>query len=319
MEQEIETSMADKLKKSFCNKEVLLPKDKSDVEPKSVASFVADVVAMIVDAEADQVLSIYDEWRDELCTQNDNGPLYKHIPNNERNTVNNKILSDALHNAVGPGRRGIDFPVWFKGFDTTEPQTQKPLRLMIVGQDPLRNPDDYIDGNYPIGTPFAVHDQRMRKGPTVAYWKIFETCLKQGHDLYVTDLHKVFCSGPPVKDRRKADAAYQKILQVECKTYSPDAIIVFGKRAFEALDTRTNSFVKMGVLERSGEVRKSNKFKNKDGHEIPLIPLLHPSGSARGYLKPFLDANNEFAKWDSLAAFLNDFMLEHSKKLSPDH
>lgn len=94
---------------------------------------------------------------------------------------------------------GIDIPVLLNKTDLSnnENEEEKKDLVIILGQDPLRNPKDSairsIGVNFSkyaiIGTPYAVHMPESYKGVRL-YHKVFCHILKGDHSIYCTDILK---------------------------------------------------------------------------------------------------------------------------------
>ena len=92
---------------------------------------------------------------------------------------------------------GIDIPVLLK----PESKTDKPL-IIILGESALRTKED-LDGikikneptkNVILGTPYAIHLQKCPPKCGV-YRIIFDTILKEGYPIYITDIIKIWWEG----------------------------------------------------------------------------------------------------------------------------
>lgn len=148
------------------------------------------------------------------------------------------FLSETAKNESYPhrGAIGLDLPVWF-GADM-------PRRVMIVAQDPLRNPywygnknredDSFVCSDAVLSSPFGLHDFAHREhfgGKRV--WLLVKELLKRGIGVYLTDCRKYFYysheeSNLLMKGLRNK---YIEILKKEIDLFKPSLIVPLGKEA----------------------------------------------------------------------------------------
>jgi len=180
---------------------------------------------------------------------------------------------------------GIDFPVLLsKG-------KNRPV-LMICAMDPLRaeNSGVTVSEEIELWVPFSII-----KNPNKAFTDIkasdkrnlsFFHTLLETHDLYLTDVYKLFYREGKKKsngqNQFKSLEVHSDILEKEIKLVNPSAIISLGNAARNAIC----GILKLEVPTWSDEVYKT---KNMEGVNIVMVP--HISGSANGYKAPIL--NNE--------------------------
>lgn len=166
---------------------------------------------------------------------------------------------------------GIDLPFWFGKFDSSK-------KIIIVGIDPLRNDVSFENAkadkfkDVVLGTPYAVHSPKMRKGKTKQYWNFIEK-LSQNHFVYLTDIYKTFFYTDQSKNTRSYNFykkqklnKYKDILKKEIEIIKPDLIITLGNISSNQL--------------------KTVKFDEK----IEVIKMVHLSGATR------MEHKNKFIK-----------------------
>ena len=134
---------------------------------------------------------------------------------------------------------GHDLPTWFNlnGSDKG--------RIMIVAQDPLRNPKWYSDCKDAIcSSTFGLHSIEWRnngRGGKRLYLLI-KKLVEFGFGIYLTDCMKFYVRAErqkPLSPSRSLLNDYAEILKEEIRIVKPTAIIAFGKKAkntFEQLE-----------------------------------------------------------------------------------
>jgi hypothetical protein len=139
---------------------------------------------------------------------------------------------------------GIDLPILMSTSSTSynAPTTDRKV-AMIVGQDPLRHPNDFppadeYSDKLIFGTPYAFHSRLYREGRTKLYGGIVDILLKT-HDAYLTDVHKI---GHLIPKKQAAGAIWKRpprtargaLLSKEFNLMKPDLVVLLGKIAQEA-------------------------------------------------------------------------------------
>lgn len=177
---------------------------------------------------------------------------------------------------------GIDFPIWLR----KEGEKQK-KRIMILGQDPIRNKKYFIKRNVKkdvvIGTPYSFHYKKERNGKK-NYWEIVKLLLDEGYSIYLTDIYKIWAKDSTM------DKLYEKfkvILDREIEQVKPKYIITFGKTAAESMIGKQE--LKKNSFQISTSEVKTWKIQNK----LKVIPLLHPvkRNESVGYTESFIRNN----------------------------
>lgn len=155
-----------------------------------------------------------------------------------------KLLQDCkLDGAVV----GLDLPIWFNLSSSD--------RVMIIAQDPLRNPKWYHECNAAIcSSPFGQHSREHRdSGKGGRRIKLLiEALINKGYGIYLTDAFKYFIGGwrqdkpyealeegtrvhvPSSKDTQAVEA-YQNLLNKEIEIIQPSVIVALGSASKKAL------------------------------------------------------------------------------------
>lgn len=299
----------------FCDEAVL-----SAASIASIHGLCAKIIHHASDSTREQIAQIYRNWKNGLDRPSEKGAI-RYYPN----TIEEGIWTltqparDSLNAAVTKAKNlgtrasrledsqgGVDFPIWFsaKGGDG------KPRRVMIIAQDPLRKEEDFLLSGSPnderipsflIGTPFALHDMRYRRQSSIdSYWSIIDTLRLNNCHVYVTDLFKVYQLGVDLSKGGIALPFFCDVLHAEAKLFEPDVVVTFGRKACQALGAIKvrESFKTRRVFEGTPEHPHFRYVKlfNRAGSvsQYPVVPLLHPSGSARGSRKEFRIENSKF-------------------------
>jgi hypothetical protein len=178
---------------------------------------------------------------------------------------------------------GIDFPILLsKG-------KNRPV-LMICAMDPLRDDSDDVSKINEISfwVPFSIinsMESKQNKPTDRSNLSFFHTILET-HDVYVTDIFKVFYrEGQKISNTQKEFkqlSVHKDILEREIKIVNPQAILTLGNEARDAIcqimDLKPPAW--------SDEIHNTT---SKENFNIIMVP--HISGSARGTKSPIL--NNE--------------------------
>lgn len=158
---------------------------------------------------------------------------------------------------------GLDLPTWFN--------LQSDKRVMIVAQDPLRDPEWYHECKEAIcSSPFGLHGREWREdgrgGRRMTL--LVDKLINDGCGVYLTDAYKYFLKG--WKDGKGRDLSltqeqetlrlYRDIIKKEIEIVHPDVIVCLGEKASKAL-TKIDS-----------------------GYSVPVLSMTHFSGSAQGFL-----------------------------------
>lgn len=248
-------------------------------EKQLIENLTEIIQSNVIELSEDEILDLFQLWKKE------NEKEVKWI-------FNRSLISPKQFLPDNPYLLGIDFPNWFGNFSSNK-------RIMIVGIDPLRNEAVFkqakADKNEEviIGTPYALHSEKVRNGKTRPYWEFIKS-LSKTNFVYLTDIYKTFFYTNTTKTERSYDY-YRKnihvldsrteILEKEINLVKPDIIITLGKESFVQLTGE-----KCNKLSRNINLNKSYL---KRFPEIPIIPMTHLSGATRKQnLEDFLAAND---------------------------
>ncbi|MBE9586547.1 hypothetical protein IM792_19015 [Mucilaginibacter sp. JRF] len=131
---------------------------------------------------------------------------------------------------------GIDLPIYI-----SKPGNIK--NVVVVAEDPLRNPADPLisaSKEYALlGTPFATHLESMRRA-LKEYWDFHHELLNNGFNVYITDINKIWLKATTgTKENIPGDLAegFKQTLQAEINLLQPDLLVVYGKKAANAIDS----------------------------------------------------------------------------------
>jgi hypothetical protein len=167
-----------------------------------------------------EIDAMYDYW--ELNKNNEGAVNFKY-PDSKIHRIQNVPLTGAT-------LKGIDLPTWFGDYSKK--------KVMILGIDPLRNKGvfdrekaDY-DKDVIIGTPYALHELKARKGACATYWNFIEG-LSGNHFVYCTDIYKIYYlksdNTRSYNDKEYVESSGHKTLLIsEIELIKPDVIIAFG-------------------------------------------------------------------------------------------
>ena len=158
---------------------------------------------------------------------------------------------------------GVDLPLFFK---CPEPQAQT---VMLVAQDPLRNPDHFSDFKHEdvmIGTPFAQHSSYYREDAQKVVFTSIKHIIDKNYHVYVTDVYKVWMKDDKKKNNKghelkNESTIFNHLLRKELDIIDPKIIITLG-----------------GVPEKI--IKKLSKKFDLD-FNIHHLPFIHPSPTAR--------------------------------------
>lgn len=166
---------------------------------------------------------------------------------------------------------GLDLPTWFN--------LSSSRRVMIIAQDPLRNPKWYHECNAAIcSSPFGLHSREHRDNGRggLRMMLLIKALIKQCYGVYLTDSYKYYLNGwkqdkscesfevgesvhIPISKAPKELEAYHEILKKEIAIIQPTIIVAMGKVAQKAL---------------------KSIMPEKD---LQILSLPHFSGAAQGY------------------------------------
>jgi hypothetical protein len=184
---------------------------------------------------------------------------------------------------------GVDLPLFFK---CPEPEAKT---VMLVAQDPLRNPLEFPDFNKHedviIGTPFAFHNSKsmQAKENTKLVLALIKNIVAKNYHVYVTDIYKVWMKDDDKKPKNvghaltKESKIFEQLLREELDIIDPKIIITLGNKARNAYRNISKNF--------APETQKLHK------------PLTHPSPSAGGKWSELIGKGKTV--WDRLE-YLNN-------------
>lgn len=160
----------------------------------------------------------------------------------------------AIRDKQAKGMRGavlaLDIPTWFNLNESTK------YRIMIIAQDPLRNPKWYWhDPGVSCSSPFGLQSKIWRKRGGNRMATLIELLIETGFGIYLTDSHKFFARGwsssdkaAPLAKLAKEDsvlAHYRDILSEEIDIVKPDVILAMGTAAQDFKDLIESKGVKV--------------------------------------------------------------------------
>lgn len=135
------------------------------------------------------------------------------------------------------GAIGLDLPTWFC-------QTQDAPFVMIVAQDPLRDPEWYGDkkdeqfvcNEAVVSSPFGLQDAHHRENGRGGrrMWLLVKALLSKGYNVYLTDCKKYFVYSHSETDEYTTPEKvelYRRILNEEIKIINPLLIVTLGHTA----------------------------------------------------------------------------------------
>jgi len=191
----------------------------------------------------------YDEWQDRFTTK---GRPFRGFDDTTAICIpSEKTYFPELQEF---NRIGLDLPTW------SNVNYDKPI-VMFIAQDPLRS-DCYEDcHDIVVSSPFGVQDTTHRNSRHgIVYFSIFSEIVKKGFGIYLTDANKFFVKGEKsVPFTKENIERYNQILQEEIRIVNPVKIITFGLDAQRSV---------MKIVD-----------------DKMVLPLIHPSGTARGHIK----------------------------------
>lgn len=192
----------------------------------------------------------------------------------------------------GGAAMGIDMPTWFN-------LAHSKWRIMIVAQDPLRNPKWYKDCPHAIcSSPFGLHSYEWRlngRGGKRLY-NLIEKLTTEDCGVYLTDIFKLYIKGEgkakkPYSFKNEHYERFAEILSREITIVNPDIIVAMGKKASKALN----------------EISRFCK-------DLPeIIEMPHFSGSAQGAIKAYFREDGKLDVDRQVELYLNK-IFEHINK-----
>ncbi len=190
---------------------------------------------------------------------------------------------------------GIDFPIWFDTLNYNDIVDNK-KRIMIIGIDPLRNEKSFNNfkadksQDVIIGTPYALHNLKIRSGHTKHYWGLINK-LSTKHFVYLTDIYKVFFYTDISKKERsyvyyRNKHEFEKhieLLEREIELVKPNLILILGAESYRQLFAGRQAPKLTEAVEKNVIL-----YRN-----YPVLPMVHLSGSTRKKtILNFLAINN---------------------------
>lgn len=176
---------------------------------------------------------------------------------------------------------GIDFPLLMRK------ESVRPV-LMVCAMDPLRADGGQLpDNNLSYWVPFSIiknpaKEKKYSERENLAFFH----ALLEHHDLYVTDVYKVFYREETALSNMQSEYTslpiHKEILQEEINIIKPDAILTLGNKA-------RNAICRILDLDVPTWSDKVHSTFNKSGGRIVMVP--HISGSANGAKSKILKNN----------------------------
>jgi hypothetical protein len=136
---------------------MICPETKTRFEDELISLFKEYVIAI----PKEKISEIYSFWRGDSSDINKINPREVYVQNRSSIARSQGVPDGACF-------LGIDFPTWF---DQSNNQNIEKKKIIIIGIDPLRNKSAFEHWNAKydenvviIGTPYALHDLKMRDG-----------------------------------------------------------------------------------------------------------------------------------------------------------
>jgi hypothetical protein len=235
----------------------------------------------LISFNPNEIKSLYTKWGNEFSDKLDflTDKSSKELINDYQNVPRQSCLN------------GIDLPSWFGDFNNK--------KVIFLGIDPMRNNNDFkksiadLNNDVIIGTPYAFHIKGFRENRTSPYWHVINEVAKSNF-VYVTDIYKTFFYTDNSKKMRSYDFwnkaenvlfndNHRNLLIDEINLIEPDIIVTFGALAYKVLANQkycptlslSLSNPKRNVIPFTGEGVQHDR-------PIPIVPLMHLSGSTRG-------------------------------------
>lgn len=184
---------------------------------------ILDLVSKHLAINNDKVYSIYNEIKEEK------GRLKHKALSVQKTDISVPELTDIEHYLL----TGIDLPI------ITSSKANSKSKLMVIGSEPLRNWNYFIDhelsiyDHIAISTPYSLHQQDAKE---TLYYKIIEH-LSKTHKVYLTDLRKIWFAGFERHKTFIEAQLHNEFLLDEINYVNPECIITFGKNVFDALSS----------------------------------------------------------------------------------
>lgn len=130
---------------------------------------------------------------------------------------------------------GFDMPTWFN-------LSEADCRIMVVAQDPLRNPKWYERCEDAIcSTPFGLHSIEWRENGRGGkrLYTLADHLVKAGYGIYFTDIFKFYVKAvghTVMQPGTNLLNAYRSILTNEIDIIRPTTIVALGKQAQRSLE-----------------------------------------------------------------------------------
>jgi hypothetical protein len=235
----------------------------------------------LITLNQNEIESLYVKWSSEFS---DDLSILSDIISKDSIKDNQNVPSHSCLN-------GIDLPTWFGEFQNK--------KVIFLGIDPMRNDKDFHNSNADtsmdvlVGTPYAFHIKAFRENRTSPYWHVISEVAKSNF-VYVTDIYKTFFYTDNTKKIRsyefwnKSENAnfnqnHRKLLVDEINLIEPDIIVTFGALAYKVLANQ--KYCPTLSLSLSNPKRNVKPFTGEgvpQERPIPIVPLMHLSGSTRG-------------------------------------
>ena len=235
----------------------------------------------IITLNEDEIEVLYEKWSRE----------FSHDISFLKDKRNKELLSDYQNVPSQSCLNGIDLPSWFGDYNNK--------KVFFLGIDPMRNNKDFqksnadINNDVIIGSPYAFHIKGFRENRTSPYWQVINEVAKLNF-VYVTDIYKTFFYTDNSKEMRSYDfwnktenvlfnANHRNLLIEEINVIKPDIIVTFGALAYKVF--ANNNYCPTLSLSLGDPKRNVKPFTVADAlieRRIPIVPLMHLSGSTRG-------------------------------------
>ncbi len=220
--------------------------------------------------------------------------LFRNIFNGEKKDCTEQSITKSslnFKNAEHFYLTGLDIPCWISNDGTCI------KNIMIIASEPLRSENAFklsnnLDGYNSIilNTPFSFHCfHEVGRQEKNQYWDFIEKLVEEYQaNVYLTDARKIWFAGWEQHSEFANNIIFNNILKSEIDLIKPDFIITFGTTPLQFLKVKEFSFKENITDKVFVENLTTNKYR--------VIPLIHPSKTASGHRKKFLEFNEVYDK-----------------------
>lgn len=262
----------------FCNKDCTLDKNISELLIKHLLTrdLEKEIACRYNDMRNNFELT-YEEWQNNFTTE---GRPFKNYDDTTSIVIpSEKSKYPELKNF---NRIGVDFPTWINIKENNK-------RVMFIAQDPLRSKWYKDCHDIVVSSPFGMHDKTHREGRHgKVLFEIIKHLLKDNFGIYLTDYKKFYLWGNEtdnnlsqkekqkeaqkrvIEFHNKKESVYESFLNDEIEAVNPSLIVTLGKQSSNLL------------------LSNYEFFSLSNYQDVPVLPMVHLSGAARGAMKEYL-------------------------------